>query len=307
MELASITFFKLIEMLIILLAGVIAYKTNIVTKEGNKTLSNILLMIVNPVILFMSFQRDYTPELVKHFIVSVIFALIAHAIGIIISTLLIRKSIKDYDVERIATTYSNCGFIGIPIINALFGSQGVFYLAAYLGVFNILLWTHGLILTTGKTDKKTILSGILSPTVISIVVGIGCSWIKLPEIITSPLNTIGDLNTPMAMIVAGVTLAQSNIFLALKNSRVYLIMLLKLLVIPILTAFVLILFKYDNIVTMTAIIEMACPTGASGTMFALRYGKNALYASDLYIWSTILSIITMPIVIMSAELIKNLI
>lgn len=306
MGLAQITFTKLIEMFIILIAGVIGYKTNIITKDGNKVLSNVLLMIVNPAVLFMAFQQDFTDELVHGFIMSVVFAFICHIVGIIISYICIGKKTKDYDVERIACIYSNCGFIGIPIINALFGSEGVFYLAAYLTVFNVLLWTQGLVLTTGRFDKKTLASGLLSPAVISIILGILCCRIKMPEIIAAPLNSIGDVNTPLAMIVAGATMAQTNILKALKSYRVYLICALKLIAIPICASVILLLFRYNDTVTTTSIIELACPTGASGTMFALRYNKNALYASELYVVTTLLSAFTLPVVIMAADYIKIL-
>lgn len=307
MELASITLGKLIEMFIILLAGIIGYKTNIITKEGNKVLSNVLLMIVNSCLLFLSFQRNYTPELIKGFLMSILFAVIAHIVGIIISYIFIRKTTADYDVERIGTIYSNCGFIGIPIISALFGSTGVFYLAAYIMVFNIFLWTQGLILTTGKFDKKTILEGLFSPALISIVIGALLAPVKLPAMITEPLGYISNMNTPLAMLVAGATMAQTNILKTIKKYRIYFVSFLKLLLAPVITGIILLLFNFDETVTMTSIIEVACPTGASGTMFALRYNKNALYASEIYIVTTILSAISLPLVILLIDHIKLLI
>lgn len=303
MELALITFNKLIQMFVILIFGIAAYKTKLISKDGNKTLSNVLLMIVNPVVLFMAFQQDYTPQLIEGFLVSVAFAIISHLIGILLSTILIKKSIKDYDVERIACTYSNCGFIGIPIINALYGVEGVFYLAAYMTVFNIFLWTHGLVLSIGKFDKKTILSGLISPCMIAIVLGVAFAPFKIPEFLDFPFDAICDMNTPLAMIIAGATMAQSNIFEALKNKRLYIITFLKLLVIPMVAALILVAFSYNEMVTTTAIIEVACPTGASGTMFALRYGKNAIYASEIYVVTTLLAAISLPIVIMFARFI----
>jgi transporter, auxin efflux carrier (AEC) family protein len=305
MELAQITFKKLIEMFIILIVGIIGYKSKIITKEGNKVLSNVLLMIVNPAVLFMAFQQDFTEKLVRGFIVSIGFAFICHIVGIIISYITIKKTIKDYDIERIACIYSNCGFIGIPIINALFGSEGVFYLAAYLMVFNILLWTQALVLTTGKFDKKTLLEGIFSPAIISIILGILFCRFKLPTILSEPANYIKEMNTPLAMLIAGATMAQTNLLKAIKNYRIYIITVLKLLIIPIVSGIILTLFNFDETVTMTSIVEVACPTGASGTMFALRYNKNAIYASELYVVTTLISTVSLPIVIMIINLIKS--
>lgn len=306
-NLALITFEKLIEMFIILLAGVIGYKTKIISESGNKTLSNVLLMIINPVVLFMAFQQDYTPRLLKNFIISVFFAVIAHIVGIIISYIFIKKSAKDFEIEKVACMYSNCGFIGIPIINALFGSEGVFYLAAYLGVFNLFLWTHGLVVTTGKFHIKTIINGLLSPCMIAIFLGTALAYFKLPQIISSPLNAIGAMNTPTAMLVAGATMAQSDILKAFKNYRIYIVALAKLFVVPIVTAAVLYLFRYDDMVTTITVIEMACPAAASGTMFALRYNRNAIYASELYVITTLLSAVSLPVVIIIADYINSII
>lgn len=306
MELALITFRKMMVMFIVLIIGIITYKTKIVTKEGNTTLSNVLLLIVNPVVIFMGFQMEFTHELFVRLWLSIGFAVICHIIGIIIAYVCIGKKVKDFEIERISAIYSNCGFIGIPIINALFGQEGVFYLASYIAVFNILLWTQGYMLMTGKTDKKVILSSIFSPCIISAVLGILCFCFKIQIFKegSEAFNHICDMNTPLAMIVAGITIAQSNIIKALKNWRLYYVCLLRLLLIPIVCAVVLKLFKFDNVLTMTSIIEVACPAGASGTMFALRYNRNAVYASELYTVSTLLSAISLPIVIMIANLIN---
>lgn len=299
MELGIIALRKMIVMFIILIAGIIAFKTKLVTKEGNSALSNVLLLIVNPLVIFIGFQMEFTHELFIRLWISIGFAVISHIIAIIISYIFIRKKVKDYEIERISAIYSNCGFIGIPIINALFGQEGVFYLASYIAVFNILLWTQGYMLMTGKTDKKVIIKGIFSPCVIAAILGIICFCFKIQlfKEASEAFDHICDMNTPLAMIIAGITMAQSEVLKALKNKRLYFVCLLKLLLIPIVCAFVLKLFKADNILTMTSIIEIACPVGASGTMFAIRYKRNAVYASELYVISTLFSAISLPVVI----------
>lgn len=305
MELALIAFQKMIVMFIILISGVIAYRTKIVTKEGNTTLSNLLLLVVNPVVIFMSFQMNFTYELFVRLWISIGFAFICHAVAILISYIAITKKSENFDIERVSAIYSNCGFIGIPIINALFGQEGVFYLASYIAVFNILLWTQGYILMTGKTSLRHILKGVCSPCVIAAILGIVCFCLKIRLFAQAEeaFNHIADMNTPLAMIVAGVTMAQSDIITAVKNIRLYYVCFLKLIVIPIAAAVILRLFRADEVLTMTSIIEVACPVGASCTMFAIRYNKNAVYASELYTVSTLLSAISLPVVIMIANLI----
>ncbi len=309
MELAIIAFRKMIVMFIILIVGIIAYKTKIISKEGNTTLSNLLLLIVNPFVIFMGFQMEYTYELFVRLWISIGFAFICHIIAIVISYIAIGKGAKDFEIERVSAIYSNCGFIGIPIINALFGQEGVFYLASYIAVFNILLWTQGYMLMTGQRDKKVILKGILSPCVIAAILGIVCFSLRISlfDEASEAFDKITDMNTPLAMIVAGVTIAQSDIKKALANIRLYFVCIIKLFIIPVVCAAVLMLFRADYVLTMTSIVEIACPVGASCTMFAIRYNKNAVYASELYTVSTLFSAVSLPIVIMIAEMIGALV
>ena len=302
MDLAFIAFKKMIVMFMILVVGIIAYKAKVVTKEGNTTLSDLLLLVVNPFVIFMSFQMDFTYELFIRLWISIGFAIVCHAVAIIIAYIAIGRKIKDYEIERISSIYSNCGFIGIPIITALFGQEGAFYLASYIAVFNILLWTQGYMLMTGKRDRKAILKGVFSPCVIAAVLGIVCFCLNIHLFAegAEAFDHITAMNTPLAMLVAGVTVAQSDIIKAFKNIRLYYVCFLKLIVIPLVCAFVLTRFKADNVLTMTSIVEVACPVGASCTMFAIRYNKNAVYASEIYVISTLFSAVTLPLIIMAA-------
>ena len=110
------------------------------------------------------------------------------------------------------------------------------------------------------------------------------------------------MNTPLAMIVAGAIIAQANPFKALKDYKVYIVCILKLLVIPILTAILLCFLPGDSVAKMVCVVATACPVAASVTLFAIRYNKNAVYGSQLYAITTILSIITLPVVVRVSQL-----
>lgn len=305
MELALITLNKILIMFVILAVGIVCYKTKIISDSGNKCLANVLLLLVNPLLMFVSYQIDFEMRLLKGFVVSVGFAIISHTVAIIVANAMVKKKAENYEIERLSCIYSNCGFMGIPIINTLFGAEGVLYLSAYMAVFNILLWTHGVILMTGERDIKTFFKALKAPAIIAVVLGLifFVMQIKIPNLILEPINTIASMNTPLAMIIAGVSLAQTNVLGVIKNIRVYLITVVKLLIIPLVAAVALTLFGFDRIVTLTAIIEVACPTAASATLFAIRFNKNSVYASELYTITTLFSAITIPLVIMMSDMI----
>jgi hypothetical protein len=294
-----------IIMLMLILVGVLCAKTKIISKDTNKQLSTFVLQIVNPVLILLSFQTDYRPELAKNLLITFGLSVLAFLIMIVAATLLVRKKEgRETAIERFSATYSNCAFMGIPLINALFGTEGVFYLTAFITVFNLAVWTHGVILISGEKDLKQVVKVFYSPTIIAIVLGIIMFFtqIKIPSVPSQALQFIADINTPMAMIVSGVTISQTNILNLLKKPGIYYISLLKLIVIPLIVTFVLALFPIDEKVRLTVIIAAAAPPAAMCTLFSIKYGKNSLYSSEIFTAGTVLSIITLPLIVKIAEI-----
>ncbi len=125
--------------------------------------------------------------------------------------------------------------------------------------------------------------------------------IKFPPIIVDTLNSVGSMNTPLAMIIAGVSVAQSDILSMVRNYRLYLVSALKLLVMPAIFLVILVIAHTDSAVAGTLLITCACPVGATCTLFSLRFGKDDRYASQLYSFSTIFSVLTIPLVMYIAD------
>ncbi len=117
-----------------------------------------------------------------------------------------------------------------------------------------------------------------------------------------PLNYIASLNTPLAMLISGMTIARSDIGKALKKPGIYFVCLFKLLLGPLLLVLILAPFDFEPIIRDTIIISTACPTATLTVMFAARYGKNPVYASELFAVSTIISAATLPLVLAFSSL-----
>lgn len=299
-----------IIMLILIIVGILCSKTRIISREANKDLSKFVLQIVNPAVIFMAYQTEYRTELVRNLLITFALSLLSFAIVIAAAYLLIRnKEGRETSIERFSSIYSNCGFMGIPLINALFGSEGVFYLTAFITVFNLIVWTHGIILISGEKDFKKVIKVFYSPTIIAILLGIIAFFarIEIPSVPAEALNFIAGLNTPMAMIVSGVTMADTDVIKLLKKPGVYYISLLKLLVIPLILAVVLSLFSVDEKVRMTVLIAASAPPAAMCTLHCIRYNKNAVYASEIFTAGTILSIASLPLVVKVAETLVKII
>lgn len=303
---AVTVFNQILIMLFIMIVGSICYKIKLINKEMNKYLSDLVLMLVNPLVIFLSYQREFEDTLLQGLLISLLLATITHVLAIIIAKLIIRKKDKPEDgvLERFAVIYSNCGFIGIPLVNGIFGSEGVFYITAYMTIFNLFVWTHGVISVSGKKDRRTIVQAFVSPSVIATISGflLFVLRIQLPETLVEAMSYIGNMNTPLAMMVAGVTIAQANLVKLLGKLRIYYISFLKLIFIPVVMLLIFSLFDLSREVLLTSVLAAACPTGATINLFSIRYKKNYLYASEMFAVTTVLSVITIPLVMIVAEL-----
>ena len=298
-------------MLILIGIGVICAKTKLISEASNKDLSKFVLQVVNPVVIFMSYQKPYKAELAKNLLLTFVISVAAMAGLIILSYVFVRRKDKrEFEIERFSSVYSNCGFMGIPLVSALFGDEGVFYLTAFITVFNLIVWTHGVILISGEKDFKQVVKVFYSPTIISIILGLITFFfeIRIPDTAASALGFIKDVNTPMALIVSGVTMAGTNVPKLLKNYRVYYVCFLKLLVMPLILAVPLALVGVlDSKVGMTVLVAASAPPAAMCTLLSIRYGKNSIYASEIFTAGTILSVVTLPLVVKATEYLTKII
>lgn len=301
----SETIFKqTVIMLVLIIVGVICAKTRMIGKETNRDLSGLVLNVINPVVILMSYQKEYRPELLKKLGMSFLLSAVAFAVMIALSYLLIRKKDgRETEIERFSLIYSNCGFMGIPIVSALFGSEGVFCLTAFITMFNLCVWTHGIMLISGESGLKRTLKAFRSPTMIAIYAGLimFLTGIRIPALPSQALQFIADMNTPMAMIVSGVTISQTNIFRLVKNLRIWLVVGLRLLVLPITVTAALLPFSSDSQVLLTVVVASAAPPAAMCTLHCIRFNKNSVYSSEVFTGGTILSIVTLPILVHIAE------
>lgn len=295
-------------MLILITIGIICSKTSIISKSTNRDLSKLVLQVVNPVMIFMSYQTDYRPELVRNLLLTFVLsvgAIIVTAAGAYLFVR--RKEGRELEIERFSAIYSNCGFMGIPLIHALFGMEGVFYLTAFITVFNIVVWTHGIILISGEKSFDKVVKVFYSPTMIAIVLGLICFFcqLRVPSVPAQALGFISDLNTPLAMIVSGVTMAETSILKLIKKPRIYYISLLRLVVLPFILAVLIAPLSISEKVKITVAIASAAPPAAMCTLQCIRYGKNSLYASEIFTAGTIISVITLPLAVSFTEYLTN--
>jgi len=291
---------QIIIMFIIIIIGVICYKAKLITGEGKKQLSSLVMYIVNPLLIFLSYQTDFRTDLLEGLIWTTIMAALTYAVFILLTRVIIRdKDNRETAIERFSVIYSNCGFMGTPLIFGVFGSEGVFLQNGFITVFNLCVWTHGIMSMKGQRDKSSVLRAFKTPALIAVFSGLICFFlqIRLPEIPYNALNHIAEMTTPLAMLVAGASVAGSNIIKSLKNPRIYLITFFKLIAFPLVALLIMLLLPAPETAKLITLIEIACPTAAIGMMFAINFNKNAEYSSQIFTVTTLLSMITLPFIV----------
>jgi len=304
MELALLSGKQVVAVLVIMLFGVICAKTKILDREVNKRLSDLLLNIVSPVVFLLSYQREYEARYARNLLISFGLSMVALLMACGVAYIMFRKRPNDkrYCSERFGAIYGNAGFLGIPLVDGVFGSEGVFYLTAFITAFNLMVWTHGLICMSGKFDLKSLKKGLLTPSLISIFVGVIMFFcrIRLPEIIKVPLEYVASLNTGLAMLIAGVSVASTDFRELVKNGRVFLVCAARLLICPVLFGLLLMLIPLEPLLHGTLLLVSACPCATMIILFAYRYGGDDLYGTQIFAASTVLCAATIPLVMLLA-------
>ena len=281
--------------------GFVLAKTDKLTEKGVKQFTDLLLNIVTPCLLINAFQKEFDTQLLKNLGQAVLFSFIILSLSIILCTIVFRKEpTLKYRVSIFGSVYSNCGFMAIPLLTAAMGEMGVIYGSAYLAVFTLLYWSHGIAMYAGSISEISIKKIITNPGIIGTVIALLFFLFKitLPYPAGQAVSYLAAINTPLAMIVMGYYLENVNIKSALKNKSIYLVTLMRLLIIPIITIVIARLINMDATATKSILISSSCPTAAATTLLASRYNLDAKYASELGSFTTILSIITIPAILL---------
>ncbi len=292
-------------MFLMIAVGYVLYRIHMVSGQTTDQMTKILFYIVTPAVLIQTYQVDYTKEGAMKLLLAFGLSAIAMAIGIAVSYLVrIKKNPESWDVEQFAVCFSNTGFMGIPLVTAILGVSGIFYSNTYMMVFQFMCWTFGLALMRKaagtKLQPKELLKTILNPTVLCIIFGIAMYFlqIRLPKQVGSALDYLASMNTPLAMLVSGMCMARVNLLKAVIRIKNYLILFLKLLVIPVL---IILAFRYlpgSDEIKLAILIVASCPTATNTMLFANLNGRDVDTASSLFTLSTLCSILTLPLVIL---------
>lgn len=277
--------------------GFIISKKGFLTSDGAAQMTNLLLYIVTPCVIISSFESmEFNKQSAGELLIAAGCAVVTHIIGFLLGFIIFRKAEKKDKVLLICGgTLSNCGFMGIPMAQALNGDHGVFLASVYIAVFNLFVWTVGYMMFTG--GKLNLKKAIINPGVIGILIGLVIFFgnINLPYPISSAVKFFSDVNSPLAMVVIGFHLATVPLKLEKGDGKMFISIALRLIVVPLICLAVFRGCGLRGELLEACIIPAAAPSAAIVMMFAAKFDGNTKLASKGMSLSHILSIIAMPL------------
>lgn len=292
---------RMLVIFIIILLGVVVRKAKLIPEDGDKGLSSLVIYIGNPALIFysvLSGNLEITKkEALFYVMISFVFYAVLILVGKVMSYFPLLKTIPRKHIEAMLV-FTNMGFIGLPVIQSIYGDGAIFYIAIMGIPFNILVYSYGVYLL-GKESSRLPLKNMLNPSIITAVVVLFLFFldIPIPGFFMDLTDMVGGITVPLALIIVGYNLARESILDILRDKVVYLFLLLKLLLYP---AVIFLLFRpfvKNPVFFGVMVIVAAMPVGSNVSMINREYGeeKDSAAIAKCTVLSTVVSAIAIPI------------
>ncbi len=288
---------QILIMATLMTLGFILRKLGYFNDEVTSGLSSFLLRIIIPLTIIESFIQEFNFELLKMMAIIAFITVIFTFIIIFICEHIFKST---HHIEKFASVFSNRGFIGIPIIRSLFGTTAIPYLTPIIFVGHLFMWTYGINLLSEEKQKLKFSTVFLNPNAKGVWIGliIFILPISLPAFLDSSVRSLTAINTPLAMIILGVYLANENLREIFTNKMGYYVSFVRLVLLPAVSIAFMYFMPFDILVKQVFVIAMSVPSAANTAMFSELLGQNPSYGAQLVSLNTILSALTLPVVIM---------
>ena len=291
------------SLIIIVIAGFISHKRGIINEEFERKLSGFVIKVTCPALLISSTMGDKMPDR-EHIPMLLLVSFLTYFILIpiaYIQPVLMRVKRDLRGMYSFMLTYSNVGFIGYPVVASIFGSDAVFY-ACILNVFNtITVFIWGVMFISGENLKNGFRFRLFgSPAMIATYISVIIVILNLhtPKAIAMPLSILGNMTVPSSLIVIGAALAEIPTRKMVGTPHIFIMCFLKLLVLPLLVYYAIIMIGIDTRISSINMILIAMPVASFGTMFCMQMGKDETTMSQGTFWTTLLSVVSIPLLAM---------
>ena len=298
---------------ILMVCGFICRKTKIIDEAASKKMSALILKIGQPAMIISAIAgSEYSEENLKSAGIIVILGFITHAVVALLA-FFICKPFKNPDERKItefSLIFNNCAFIGFPIFDALLPENGLFLASFYIISFNVCMWTWGIAILARQRDdiKLTVKKAFLNFGTIPCIIGILIYLLKspaigfeLPGFLSKSLGYLSNLCTPISVLITGALIATRSLKQIFASPKLYFFCFVKLIILPLFVCLLAKLLHLPDIYALFATAAAALPTASTITMFAETYDLDSGYSSLTVGVSSLLSVLTLPFVLMLAQ------
>lgn len=281
--------------------GFITDKTGIFRQKDAKRLIDLLFNIILPIAIIHTFMTmEYSKEHVKGILIAFLCAFASHIFGYAVAKLTFRKrNFKEQGIYHYAIVLSNAAFLALPLAKSVVGSEGIFYCSVYVAVFNMIAFTIGIYEISGREAKIDLKKLILNPGTISVIIGLPLFFLQLdiPYFVSYPMEIVGNCNSPLAMIVFGTFLANSSFKAMFAKKEIYFVSFIRLVFIPLCMLGLFYICGVRGSLLVSMLISVSAPVATNTAMYAAKYDNDTALGSEVAAQSSVLSIITMPVIV----------
>jgi len=297
----------IVKIAVMIALGYTLRKINIITESLQKGLTDILLKAILPLSILMSANYAFNSALFHGMLIVAAAAVGFYVIGLTGMTFFCKTLSLPENERKIIVTmtvFANTGFVGFPIMLALFGQPGLLLAVIFNMFYNLFMYTYGINLLSGKGGydiKSILLNPITIASIASIVIFV--SPFRFPAILASPIEDIGAMSVPISMIIMGASLAKIPFLDILKDKYSYLVSGIRLVLFPLLMLLVMRLLSVSSLTATVCVLMAALPCGTMNVIFAEKYDCAPEFASRTVIQSLVLMIITLPLMILLTNMV----
>ncbi|MBR1483325.1 MAG: AEC family transporter [Ruminococcus sp.] len=291
---------QVLVLFILIAIGFLCGKGKMMTEHAAKVMTDIVLYVVTPCVMVAAFQREFSWETLGKVLIAAATAVVIMAVSVLVARLALRdRDIARKKVLQFAVIFSNCGFMSLPLQKELLGDDGWFFGSIFVAVFNIIVWTYGLVDMSGDKKQLSVKRLALNPGLVGALAAVllFVFGVQLPPVILQPVTHLANLNTPVPMLIIGFYLSQTDFKKAFSDKGAYLGCLFRLVLIPLAAAFAMVALRLDRTMIIAYTIACAAPTAATTTMFATKFNRDVNLSVSVVATSTIFSLVTMPLIV----------
>lgn len=307
MDISILLIEQIAQLFMMIFMGYLIVKMGLLQDTDSKVLSKIVLYLIVPCVIINAFQVDYTPDTINGLLLALMASVLTQVL-LLIAISLFSRLLHLNEVEIASVYYSNSGNLIVPIVTFILGQEWVLYGCVFMSVQIIFIWTHGkkIISREDSYDWKRIVQNI---NMISIFIGIALflTGIRLPMLINNTLSAVGSMIGPASMIVAGMLFAGMNLKQIFADKKVYFVSFLRLIAVPLLSLAILKLMPLSlptadsNKILLIVFLALITPSASAVTQMCQVYENDSQYASAINVMTTLLAIITMPLMVILFE------